>query len=233
MATRKKRRRFSQSGRRGSSSSLSSVGSLDAIDVVDEDINRSKESRATGFVGKNSEVSWLQSLDVEAERINRPDQNRPRRHSSGSRGGNYIASKSYHNEDWLMTEPERLNPYGLPPKHVAEAYYDAYFISVDTYFPIVRKTLFTAQFERYYAEPFLKPGNKWLAVLNMIFAIGSRYCAFVGKEVPGGSEHGIFFHRARILSANENIVYGHPDLQQVQIEILLAFYFLTLSQVNR
>lgn len=233
MATRKKRRRFSQSGRRESASSLSSVGSLDAIDVVDEDINRSRESRATGFVGKNSEVSWLQSLEVEAERINHPDQKHAGRHISDPRSGNYIASKSYHNEDWPMTEPEQLNPYDLPPKHVAEAYCDVYFSSVDTYFPIVRKSLFTAQFERYYAEPFLKPGPKWLAVLNMIFAIASRYCSFVGKEVPDGSEHGIFFHRAKILSTSDNIVYGHPDLQQVQIEILLAFYFLALSQVNR
>ena len=75
------------------------MGSLDAIDVVNKDINWSKESRATGFVGKNSKVSWLQSLDVEAERVNSPDQKRPRRHSSGTRDGNYIASKSYHTED--------------------------------------------------------------------------------------------------------------------------------------
>lgn len=209
------------------------MGSLDAIDVVDEDVNRSEESRATGFVGKNSEVVWLQSLDVEAERVNSPDQKRPKRHSSGTRDGNYIASKSYHTEDLPMVEPEQLNPYELPPKHVAETYYDAYVMSVDTYFPIIRKSLFTAQFDRYYAEPFLNPGHKWLAVLNMIFAIASRYCAFVGKEMPGGSEHTIFFSRAKILSANENIVYGHPDLQQVQIEILLTFYFLALSQVNR
>ena len=209
------------------------MGSLDAIDVVDEDINRSEGSRATGFVGKNSEVVWLQSLDVEAERVNHPNQERPRRHSSGTRDGNYIASKSYHTEDRPISEPEQLNPYEKLPKHVAEAYYDAYFSTVDTYFPIIRKSLFTAQFDRYYAEPFLNPGNRWLAVLNMIFAIASQYCAFVGKEMSGGSEHTIFFFRAKLLSANENIVYDHPDLQQVQIEILLTFYFLALSQVNR
>lgn len=36
-----------------------------------------------------------------------------------------------------------------------------------------------------------------------------------------------------MLSANDNIIYAHPDLQQVQIEALLAFYFLIQSQVNR
>ena len=132
-----------------------------------------------------------------------------------------------------MLQPDQLNQYDLPPKHAADAYYDAYFHSVDAYFPIIRKSLFTAQYDRYYAEPFLKPGSKWLAVLNMIFAIASRYLAFLGEEIPGGSEHEIFFFRAKMLSANENIVYGHPDLQQVQIEVLLAFYFLVLSQINR
>ena len=229
----KKRRRVSGSGRRGSSSSLSSVGSLDAIDVVNEDVNRSEESRATGFVGKNSEVSWLQSLDIEAERVNNPDQSLLGKQSSDTKDGNYIASKSYHTEDQPMTEPEQLDPYETPPKHVAKAYYDAYFSSVNPFFPMVRKSLFTAQFERYYTEPFLNPGSKWLAVLNMVFAIGSRFCTFTGKDVPDGSEHTIFFLKAKILSANENIIYSHPDLQQVQIETLLTFYFLALSQVNR
>jgi hypothetical protein len=48
-------------------SSPSSVGSLDALDVLDEDVNRSKDSRATGYLGKSSEVSWMRTLDVEAK----------------------------------------------------------------------------------------------------------------------------------------------------------------------
>lgn len=209
------------------------MGSLDAIDVVNEDINRSDESRATGFLGKNSEVSWLQSLDVEAERINSSNQKRLSGHSPGTRGTNYIASMSYHTEDQPMAEYKQLNPYEVPPKHVAEAYYDTYLRSVNTYFPIIRESLFTAQFDRYYAEPSLNPGHKWLAVLNMIFAIASWYCTLVGKVMPDGSEHTTFFLRAKILSANETIIYSHPNLQQVQIETLLAFYFLASSQVNR
>lgn len=174
------------------------MGSLDAIDVVDEDINRSEESRATGFVGKNSEVSWLQSLNVEAERINSFNQKRFGRRSSGTRGTNYIASMSYHTEDRPMAEIEQLSLYEVPPKHVAEAYYDTYINSVNTYFPIIRKSLFTAQFERYYAEPFLNPGHKWLAVLNMIFAIASWYCTLVGKVMPDKSEHTVFFSEGQI-----------------------------------
>ena len=186
-----------------------------------------------GFVGKNSEVLWLQSLDIEVERVNCLNKKLPRRHSSSTGNNNYIASKAYYTGEQSMVQPDQLNPYNLPPKHAAVTYYDAYFSSIDAYFPIIQNSLFTSQFDHYYEKPSLRPGSKWLAVLNMIFAIVSWYLIFLGKEIPGGSEHEIFFLRAKILSANENIVYGHPDLQQVQIEVLLAFYFLVLSQINR
>ena len=39
-----------------------SVGSNDDVDIVDEDLFRSRKSRATGFIGQNSEVQWLRSL---------------------------------------------------------------------------------------------------------------------------------------------------------------------------
>lgn len=44
-----------------------SVGSNDNLDLVDEDMLRSRESRATGFVGQNSEVQWLRSLKMKME----------------------------------------------------------------------------------------------------------------------------------------------------------------------
>ncbi|OJI99574.1 hypothetical protein ASPVEDRAFT_26374 [Aspergillus versicolor CBS 583.65] len=45
----------------------SSIGSLDTINHVDEDLNRSSHARATGYIGKNSEVTWLQQLGREGD----------------------------------------------------------------------------------------------------------------------------------------------------------------------
>jgi len=39
------------------------VGSSDDLDLL-EDLLRSRKSRVTGFVGKNSEVQWLQGIDL-------------------------------------------------------------------------------------------------------------------------------------------------------------------------
>lgn len=38
------------------------IGSTGAADRIEEDFNRSEEARNTGFMGKNSEVTWLQRL---------------------------------------------------------------------------------------------------------------------------------------------------------------------------
>ena len=39
-----------------------SAGSTGAVDQTDEDFNRSEGSRTTGFIGKNSHITWLQKL---------------------------------------------------------------------------------------------------------------------------------------------------------------------------
>lgn len=67
----------------------------------------------------------------------------------------------------------------------------------------------------------------------MVFAIGSKYRSLAKGDVPSGFDDNVFFARAKILSANENIRYDHADLQQVQIEALITFYFLVSAQINR
>lgn len=52
-------------------SPLSSIGSLDEIDRVEEDHNRTERTRATGYKGKSSEITWMQRLQREAERRGR------------------------------------------------------------------------------------------------------------------------------------------------------------------
>ena len=190
-------------------------------------------------MGKNSEVSWLQSLEIETERANHQKYNPsqawldPWRSGSETWEDNRIASKSYHENEREIREYNQLDPYGLPPRHAADVYYDIFLRFVDVHLPIVRRSLFSVQYEKYFTEPPLNPGKKWLTVLNLIFAIASRYCSLVGKDVHGGSEDSVFFSRAKMLSAYDNIIYDNPDLQQVQIETLLSFYFLVSSQVNR
>lgn len=48
-------------------SSPSSVGSLDTLGQIEDDINITEESRATGHIGKSSEITWMQRLQKAAD----------------------------------------------------------------------------------------------------------------------------------------------------------------------
>lgn len=49
----------------GESEVSAGVGSTGALDRVDEDFNRNANARASGFMGKNSEITWMQRVKQE------------------------------------------------------------------------------------------------------------------------------------------------------------------------
>jgi hypothetical protein len=100
-------------------------------------------------------------------------------------------------------------------------------------FPILRESFFRHQYERFYAEPNAQPGKNWLGILNMVFAIASRYCFLAGMNIQQGHKDTIFYTRAVILKGDSNTVSSNPDLQLVQLETLFSFYLMITSEVNR
>lgn len=215
-------------------SSPSSIGSLDGIDQVDEDLNRTEASRATGYMGKNSEVTWMQRLRREAEQ-------RVRMQSGALSGafekepeGEYaLHAVNYHLDDLDIAIPGPVEVYWMPPRHVADRLFEDYMTTVHPFFPIISGTLFRTQYRTFFKSA-ARPGDKWLAILNMIFAVASKHARLTHTPL-GGDEHDhlVYFTRARILSMNGDTLFSHPDLQQVQVEGLIAFYLLASNQINR
>ncbi|KAJ6003148.1 hypothetical protein N7451_005695 [Penicillium sp. IBT 35674x] len=214
-----------------STSSTSSIGSLDALDTLDEDVNRSKASIATGYLGKSSEVAWMQSLALNA-RVHVVDEGV----SKGSQNlrsaiDDSMASVDYHIESIDYPGLKDENPYALPARSLAERLLRLYIDSVQPSLPIIRQALFVDQFLSFYSGELIHPGRKWLAVLNLIFAISSKLCQMSGQDIQGNDSK--FFSRAQKLIISESLVEDHEDLQQVQAETLAAFFLLTSSQINR
>lgn len=209
---------------------------------MDEDLNRNEESRATGYMGKNSEVIWMQRLETETSKMSEKQgstnesttHDRRRQHSPAAASENAIASVNYYLNNLHLTDHEPEHPLALPPRGLADQLFNAYFDSVDSSFPIVRKSLFNKQYQQLWSggEAGI-PGKKWLAILNLIFAISARNNHAFPWGFQGYADHTVFFSRARALSPGDNILYENADLQQVQIEALIAFYFLSSSQINR
>ncbi|EGE85086.2 fungal specific transcription factor domain-containing protein [Blastomyces dermatitidis ATCC 18188] len=224
-------------------SSVESAAFMD--DHAEEDFNRSERAQATGFMGQSSEISWMQRLQREA------DQGSTQQHDDHFNGPDGLhavpesdindvykdtstTSASYHLDDLGVSISEAVEPYAIPPRETADKLFNAYLVSVHPSFPIIGKAVFTSQYNLFYDQPSAMPGHKWLAILNMIFAIAAKYSLLI--QAGGGvddRDHLIYFTRAKALSMNGDAFFSHPDLQRVQVEGLVAFYFLATGQINR
>lgn len=85
-------------------------------------------------------------------------------------------------------------------------------------------------------EAFFPLGDskRWLAMLNLKFAIGALYLELVDPEWRGKrTEHLKYFGRARVLCLDERSLFEVADLQQVQVLGLASMYLLACSQTSR
>lgn len=223
------------------------MGSLEAVDLVDEDLNRNENSRAAGFYGKNTEISWMQRLEDEREHKDRnpssesasPMKSQDEYHlRTGLTHRHHkldvpISLMNYHLDDLDIPLIEDVDAFDIPLREVADEYFNTYITYVHPLFSAIRRTAFTAQYRQFYSR-LSKPPRKWLAILNMIFAIGCRYCKLIDPSREDTHQDDLLFlTRARMLSLHEKVLFEHTDLQQIQLEHLVAIYLLCLGQVNR
>lgn len=222
------------------SSSFSSAGSIEGIDTISKDLNRNEESRATGFMGTNSVQIWLRNLEPDSGHQISCDRNMeievrtPLEQPVSLLGLDNDMAVSYFLDDEKLPEPNTIDAYKLPSKNIAKWILHSYFKSMHPLFPIVRIDLFLEQYKSIWrVNGAQKPSQKWLAILNMILAIGCRRLQFMEEKLPPGVSHEIFFSRARSLSVNDTMSFEHADLQQVQVEALMTLYFMVSMQINR
>ncbi|KAJ6165249.1 hypothetical protein N7485_008493 [Penicillium canescens] len=102
------------------SSSPSSIGSLEAVDRVEEDLNLTENSRATGFMGKSSEITWLKRLLEEEQRDGQPSKSTC---NDDSRSGDRIPPHTidYHLDDLSIGVPEAVQMYWVPPTRASRS----------------------------------------------------------------------------------------------------------------
>lgn len=238
----------------GESQVSAGVGSNGSLDRIKEDFNRTPLTRATGYIGKNSEVTWMQRLKERAKfgspsqgakenetnglssagsKSRTPDGNKS---SKAASEGEEIAihEATYHCDDLTLLPPAQVDAYELPPKQAADMLFQNYLETVHPTFPFIGKTTFASQYQTLYENDNVGPGDNWLAILNLIFAIGAKYSHLIQAEWRGDErDHLVYFTRARVLAMNGESLFSHPDLQQVQVAALMSFYLLATNQINR
>ncbi|BCS29693.1 Zn(II)2Cys6 transcription factor [Aspergillus puulaauensis] len=209
-------------------SSSISVEFLDEVDTLTEDPNRDDASRAIGYIGKASEIAWLQKLCTEVNKLNADRDQHRLSHIEDS-----ITSMNYHLDHMRIPETVSPEPRSLPPKQWAAHLLSFFFKSVSPSFPLINKSLFNFQFDQAFTYSRTQPSRKWLAVFNLVLAVGFR-CYRLSEPVSGGdTDDNVFLSRAIALSTTPGTTSEYMGLYQVQIDLLLAIYYLSSGQVNQ
>ncbi|KAF2624217.1 C6 transcription factor-like protein [Macroventuria anomochaeta] len=212
----------------------------ESLGLLDEDLHINDRARATGFVGKNSEVQWLRAVTL--AQSEQTDDEAGALHRQGSYapgiGNEQISSYSFWTDSESVDIDFFVDPYDLPPLETAERLLGCYISKVHDSFPILPRKTFEDQFRKYFTA--LQNGNAprlspmWQAILNLVFAIGAKY-SHLSKASWRADErdHLIYQARARAFGLNEFTLTRHSDVPQIQSLGLLGFYWLSIGQVSR
>jgi hypothetical protein len=218
---------FSDEG--GAADVLGEVNFEDGPHLQNENLLRNHASRATGFVGQNSEVQWLRHLKTRMANSTteglagmpyispHASQNNNKKPSvqqaDASRTlqaprtigniSNVSDSTFYLDSDHLDVDV-MVDPYELPLPETAERLFDCYMKTVHSSFPIV-PDVFRDQFRSYSNSMrqnrlYLVPEH-WQATLNLVLAIGAQYSHLTQVESQANErDHLVYMTRAiRIL----------------------------------
>lgn len=140
------------------------VGSSGEQDLLDEDLMRNETTRATGFVGKASEVQWLRKLHdantydpsgggpwgppgVDEEAVDgRLAAHRERRNSHRASPLIPASKASFYLDDKLFDTDLLADPFEMPPFETAERLLQTYMESTHNSFPFLAKKQFVNRF---------------------------------------------------------------------------------------
>ncbi|OQD84555.1 hypothetical protein PENANT_c012G01330 [Penicillium antarcticum] len=218
--------------RRGSDNANTPSYTRSHVDFVDEDFNRDAEAQATGFIGGHSAIKWLHQLMRFLEEKHPTPGSLQKDEDIKS-----LSSVNYFLDESGIVVSDNVTIMERPSQAIADQLVDNYFSVTHESFPFLGKGLFISQCRAFYSKSNLRPGRRWMAVLNMVFAIGARHSCLASchalHDHDGREEHAVYFSRAWQLNTHDAASFSHPNLQQVQVEALASFYLLSLGQVNR
>ncbi|KAJ5169446.1 uncharacterized protein N7500_002229 [Penicillium coprophilum] len=201
---------------------------LSYVDYTLEDFNGDISLQMMGFIGEHSATAWLYRLKCLIGQNSNPDGQL----EESARPS--ISSCGFFIDDAGIPPINDLDVFAYPPQAVADDLVDRYFQVAHASFPVVGKEIFLSQCRSFYSNSTTHPGNKWMALLNMVFAIAARHSELSRDQSQlDHNNHTVYFSRARRLVMGESALLDNPNLQQTQVEGLISLYLLSIGQPNR
>lgn len=196
-------------------------------DHADEDFNSSQRLQAMGFIGEHTTTAWLFELQRHLAMNTSPKPGDKAWPSS-------ISVMNYFQDKVEVEILEDGSQWTLPPREEADQLLNYYFRTIHPEFPVLGKITFCWQYQSYFSSPNARPGRRWMALLNLVFAIAAKVSP-LATIYHGEStrRHDIYFSRAWQLGIHHVALEDSPDLQQVQVEGLATLYLLCVGEINR
>jgi hypothetical protein len=145
-----------------------------------------------------------------------------------------VSNFNYHMDDMSIPSHQAVGLYEVPTPEITNYLLDTYMDRIHPSFPVIGRLNLKRQVRYLFSGTVQRPPNKWLSVLNLIFAISAKYSHLANAEWKSDQgDHIIYFTRARLLAISSETIFEHPDLQTIQIMGLMSFYLLANGQVNR
>ncbi|EFW20833.1 conserved hypothetical protein [Coccidioides posadasii str. Silveira] len=121
----------------------------------------------------------------------------------------------------------------LPPKSTAELLIDSYFSTVHPVFPVIAERNFIPQYLSY-RETTQPPNGSclWLAILNVVFAIGALFSERV-RMPHEGLDHIVYWIRSRVLGQEPIQMINLPTMEHIQLLTISGMYCIASYQINR
>jgi hypothetical protein len=206
------------------------LDSEEGLTLLDEDLLRSRSSRSTGYVGQGSGVQWLRSLQESNKseahvQQTIPENNKATATPEQSSTQNHGPPTSVTDASFYLDadSPEldvNVDPYELPPRETATKLFACYKQCVHTSFPILPPQ-FEDQFRRYFEavrseRPFSVP-DRWLAILNIVFAIGARFSHLINAGWQGEERDHLVYMTRSVRLLGFWPFDATPDLALIQV----------------
>lgn len=210
------------------------VGSPGRQDMLTHGIGMGRGRGTVGFIGKISEVSWIARAYTYL--VSPPDS-----HSSGQETAShrdFAIQLSYFmdDENLLSIDEDYVDAYHWPGDTNARILGEAFFHALYGIFHSLSREEFLEELQGFPRNQMSLSWDqrRWLALTNMMWAIGSKWLHQAMLNGDSGIEnHLVYYARARALGIDHRIMLHDQGFHDVKALTMLSFYLFTNGSVTR
>ncbi|KAH7075917.1 hypothetical protein BKA63DRAFT_413895 [Paraphoma chrysanthemicola] len=183
---------------------------------------------------ESGNAHWTPSLHGEPQEVAGES---PLLRIEGNTALKYTPDASFYLPNTVLALDPFIAPYETPPADVAYRLIPHYLHTCHEWIPLLPYD-FEAQVAQYYSLQN-EVTNKWLAIFNLVLAIGARQSYMTNRTAHASidkvREDLPYISRAiHLLGLKDSaLMITDPDLLQVQCHGLLSLYYLTAHQIDK